>query len=164
MAMKSTQQGMKERERLSALMDDSLDDWQARRALGELRDSQSCREVWHHYHANQAALHQAPQVDVLAGVNAALDADEEAERQAARLRRSRWTGFAQGALAAGVCLVAVLALWPLSTQDSAAPSEPVLVQLPQSGPGEASTMDNYWSRHAHFATHRGSGQQQEPTL
>ena len=162
--MKSTQQGMKERERLSALMDDNLNDREAQQVLRELRDSGSCREVWQQYHVTQAALHQAPQVDVLAGVNAALDADDAAQRQTAQLRRSRWTGFAQGALAAGVCLVGILALWPLSTHETAAPDEPAMVQLPQVEPGTGSAMDSYWSRHAHFATHRGNHPSQEPTL
>lgn len=161
-AMKLTDQSTHKRERLSALMDDGLDDWQARQLVRDLQDSEPCREVWKSYHDNQAALHGTPQVDVLAGVNATLDADEAKASHVSEVRHSRWVGFAQGALAAGVGLVGILALWPLAVQSPQTGTETVTAQLP---PAEAAAdqprMDSYWSRHAQFATVRTGGRWDE---
>ncbi|MCH8550480.1 MAG: sigma-E factor negative regulatory protein [Natronospirillum sp.] len=161
-SMKMTEQSTEQRERLSALMDDGLTELQARQLLRDLQESEPCREVWQAYHANQAALHGAPQVDVLAGVNAALDAEEAKASYVSEVRHSRWIGFAQGALAAGVCLAGILALWPLAGQSPQSGPDTVTTQLP---PADATAylprMDSYWSRHAQFATVRTGGRWDE---
>lgn len=152
----------KEQEQLSALMDDELNAASARRLLERMQSDPGLGLTWKRWHLTQAGLRSEAPADVLDGVNQALDAETRVRQQQRQVRQSRWVGFAQGALAAGLVVVAVATLWTPGSHAPGGESVPMEVQLPSAGvAAERSPQTVYWSRHVQYAGTGGQGRWEE---
>ncbi len=112
-------------EALSALMDGEVDELELRRILRELPAKPELYAAWRRYHAVQASLHQEvhlrPSVDLLAGVQVRLAAEQESGPQGTfggmlRSRMIRYIG--QGAIAASVAATALMGVSLLEVADN----------------------------------------------
>ena len=109
------------RESLSALMDDEAGQLELRRVLRELPDDPELAATWRRYHAVRAGLHHdihpRPAVDLLAGVQARLAAEEVGVPVVGWRRRigaPLLTRLGQGAIAASVALAVLVGVSSLS--------------------------------------------------
>lgn len=119
-------------EALSALMDGEVDELELRRILRELPQKPELYATWKRYHSLRASLnrdiHANPRVDLLAGVQARLDAEQEApviapQGRVTDLLRSRIVRhLGQGAIAASFAVAALMGVSLLQGPDGAAGS------------------------------------------
>lgn len=144
-------------EHLSAWMDDELDELRLHRLLAQAKTDPSVLEDWAQMHQSAAARQGLPVVDVLAGVNAALDQQEADEQETRQQRRMQWQyerrGMVWGALAASVVLSVVTVMWrPVGNSSAGLDTAAVTVLDPQVAPQVAAQLRAYWNVHAQYAT------------
>lgn len=132
-------------EQLSALMDDELDEWQVRKLLQAAEQNPDVLSRLNELQQQKAARTGLPAVDVLAGVNQAID--EQATQQ--RLyRRYQFRGIAVGAISAMAATVVIavgaLVIWPASSGGLSDPAP-----IAEAPPAD---LNQYWQVHAQYAT------------
>ena len=142
-------------ERLSALLDDELPEWEARQALEEAKADP---EAWARLTAQQAALQGLPEADLLSGIQQELDEADAALAQQrsrdSRVRKTHWAGFVQGAVAAGVVAALTIGFWPTPDPVGEALDAPDSAALTAPAAGSASPeVQDYWTQHARYATY-----------
>lgn len=156
-----------EYEKLSALMDDGLDEHEARPVLDRIRRDTELQSVWRRYHVAGAALrHELGAGDVAARVAARL-AGEPAILVPNPMRRARgaWQAAAGLAIAASVALVAIVGIRTEPVEQStpapvAAVSQDDFIRASETRwstrePGLESRLNMYLVEHNEFAPTSG---------
>ncbi|WLD58894.1 hypothetical protein NFC81_03660 [Salinispirillum sp. LH 10-3-1] len=147
------------REQLSSMMDNELDEFSVQKLLREAEQDPSVLAHWAELHRSDAARHGMPDVDVLAGVNAALDASEQESAESEQQRRLMWQherrGMVWGALAASLVVSLVAVFWIAPNGDG---GSPILVtesvQEPLADPVVLAQLQNYWAVHTQYSTYQ----------
>lgn len=100
------------KEKLSALVDNELDELDERRVMKALESDADLRQTWERYHLVRSVLHQELDVLVPSGMAARVAAQIESEpANAARFRRGKVNRIAGTlAMAASVAVIAVAAV------------------------------------------------------
>lgn len=161
------------KEKLSALVDNELDELEQRRVLGMLAEDAALRRTWDRYHLVRAALRKELEFVVEPGL--AERVAEEIDRTSGTASpRTFWrrAALASGtvAIAASVAAVAIIGLqWMrapiVGTQQLVAQSKPAPVQVVRTGAMRWDTthaeaenaLNAYLVEHNEFASHSGFG-------
>lgn len=163
------------KEKLSALVDNEIDELDQRRVLGALAEDAALRRTWDRYHLVRAALRKELEFVVAPGLaeRVAEEISMTSARAGSGSPRTFWrrAALASGtvAIAASVAAVAILGLqWmraPIGTQQLAAQSKPAPAQVARAGAMRWDTthaeaenaLNAYLVEHNEFASHSGFG-------
>lgn len=162
----------------SALMDDEGSELDLRRVLKASSDNPEVLGHWQRYHLVRASLrqdlHRRPEVNLLAGIHARLEA--EAVPKASPAGRGLWRRMGQGAIAASVAFTALYAASWLQVPDDSGEAQGMQAlavehgtQMPSLGgdftPSELTrtvSMDAAARKRLRQAVYQSSGLQQHP--
>ncbi|MEK7206356.1 MAG: sigma-E factor negative regulatory protein [Pseudomonadota bacterium] len=163
------------KEKLSALVDNEIDELDQRRVLGALAEDAALRRTWDRYHLVRAALRKELEFVVAPGLaeRIAEEINMTSARAGSVSPRTFWrrAALASGtvAIAASVAAVAIFGLqWvraPIATQQLAAQSKPTPAQVARAGAMRWDTthteaenaLNAYLVEHNEFASHSGFG-------
>lgn len=164
------------KEKLSALVDNEIDELEQRRVLGALAEDATLRRTWDRYHLVRAALRKELEFVVKPGLaeRVAKEISMTSVPAGAASSRTFWrrAALASGtvAIAASVAAVAIFGLqWtrtPIAgTQQLAAQSKPAPAQVARTGAMRWDTthaeaenaLNAYLVEHNEFASHSGFG-------
>lgn len=163
-----------QRELLSSMMDNEIDELSVQRILRDTEKDPSILTQWADLHAGDAARRGLPVVDVLSGVNTALDsALDAAEREAQaseQQRRLLWQherrGMVWGALAASLVVSVVAVFWVAPSTPSGSQEDSVVATttLPAPVADDAivvAQLQNYWAVHTQYSTYQAGARWDE---
>jgi sigma-E factor negative regulatory protein RseA len=160
------------KEKLSALVDNELDDLDERRVMAALEKDADLRQTWERYHLVRSALHQELDALVPSGMAARVAAQIEREpADVASFRRKKINRIAGSlAMAASVAVIAVAGVqWfnrPVAAPvPSLAAGQPVPDNFVRAGatrwdvkePETESTLNAFLVEHNEFASSSGIG-------
>jgi len=164
------------KEKLSALVDNELDELEQRRVLGALAEDAALRRTWGRYHLVRAALRKELEFVVEPGLaeRVAEEIGRTSASSGAAFPRTFWrrAALASGtvAIAASVAAVAIFGLqWMrapiVGTQQLVAQSKPTPAQIARTGAMRWDTthaeaenaLNAYLVEHNEFASHSGFG-------
>jgi sigma-E factor negative regulatory protein RseA len=147
------------KEKLSAMMDDALEDGERERCVRRLEEDEELRAAWDVYHLIGDTLrgHSAPQVAAQVRARLAAEPTVLAPRRAERpVNRLAWYPLAAAATVAAVALVGWLALPLFDVQRGDAPGivaqvEPAAANVPATAVPLAQGVADYLLAHQRFS-------------
>lgn len=131
-------------ELLSALMDEELSEWQLRKLLKAAEQDPELLQRWTALHEQEAARHGWPDLNVLAALNAELDASEGPGRTRRRGTVVRLSSLIAASAASVLVAVSALVFWPAGSSDT----------VPGVTASSVEPLSPYWQTHAQYATYQ----------